>query len=51
MKYKIEVELNVQKSWASIEDFKLEIQKFNEANKGAIEVKIKSVEDIGRITR
>jgi hypothetical protein len=46
MKYKIEIELNIQKSWASIEDFELEIQKFNEANKDEIEVKIKSIEEI-----
>jgi flagellar biosynthesis/type III secretory pathway chaperone len=45
MKYKIEIELDVQKSWASIEDFELEIQKFNQANKGVLKAEIKSVEE------
>jgi hypothetical protein len=46
MKYKIEIELEVQKHLSSVEDFELEIQQFNEANKGVLKAEIKSVEEV-----
>jgi len=44
--YKLVLRIKILKHWADLEDFELELEKFNESNKGIFEVKIVEKEEV-----
>ena len=45
-KYKMNLEVNVKENWCSLEDFSLEIDSFNRANRGCVQVKVIDTKEI-----
>ena len=46
-KYRVVLEVNVEKEWASIEDFvEIEINNFNKANESIIQATVLEVEEL-----
>ena len=47
MKYRVVLEVNIEKEWASIEDFvEIEINNFNKANESIIHATVLEVEEL-----
>jgi len=45
MIYEVKLKVKIFEDWANIKDFEKEIEDFNNANKGIIEVKIKEIKE------